>query len=220
MSTGAQARRAAAAGIEGNQGNILLNTVENTRERGRAGRTLRACCAAVLLVLASTAAQALTAVPRPFAELVQQAELIVVATVAGTASAWSADRETIYTTVSLVDLELIKGEVPSVPFELRMPGGVVGDTAQSYAGMPRLVAGGRYVLFVRGNLRELIPLVGAYQGLYKVLTDTDGQTRVLRADQAENLVVRALSLPSQPTLEEFTDRIRDQLGAQLQAPAP
>lgn len=177
-------------------------------------------CAGLLLLLLSAGAQALTVVPRSFAELVQQAEVIVVGTVAATASAWSDGHETIQTTVSLVDLELLKGEVPAVPFELRLPGGVVGDTAQTYPGMPQLVTGARYVLFVRGNRRELIPLVGAYQGLYRVLGDSDGQTRVLRADQADNPVVRALSLPGQPTLEEFTARIRTQLGTQAQDAAP
>jgi hypothetical protein len=177
-------------------------------------------CAAALLMLLSSVAQALTAMPRPFAELVREAEVIVVGTVAGLESDWSADRETIHTTVSLVDLELIKGEVPSVPYELRLAGGVIGDTAQTYPGMPRLVAGGRYLLFVRGNLREFFPLVGAYQGLYRVLTDPDGVQRVLRADRGDSPVVRALTLPAQPTLEEFTARIREEMRTPDLAPAP
>jgi hypothetical protein len=107
-----------------------------------------------------------------------------------------------------------------VPYKLRLAGGVVGDTAQTYPGMPRLVMGGRYVLFVRGNLREFFPLVGAYQGLYRVLTDPDGERRVLRADQAISPVVRALMLPAQPTLEEFMARIRDQMTASERIAAP
>ncbi|MGE0371249.1 MAG: hypothetical protein AB7Q01_05085 [Gammaproteobacteria bacterium] len=183
-------------------------------------RVAGGACALISLLLAAAGAQALTVVPRAFPELVQQAELIVVGTVDGARSAWSADGRTISTTVNLVDLELIKGEVPSVPYELILPGGIVGDTAQTYPGMPQLVAGGRYVLFVRGNRSELIPLVGAYQGLYRVLADPDGQQRVLRADRRDSLVVRALVLPSQPTLEEFTARIREQMLATEPSPAP
>jgi hypothetical protein len=171
-------------------------------------------------MLLSATAQALTAVSRPFPELVREAEVIVVGTVAVMESAWSADRETIQTTVSLVDLDLIKGEIPAIPYQLRLAGGVVGDTAQTYPGMPRLVTGGRYVLFVRGNLREFFPLVGAYQGLYRVLTEPDGAQRVLRADRGDGLVVRALTLPAQPTLEEFTARIRDEMRASDQVSAP
>ncbi len=189
---------------------ILLKIIENIFQSRRSDALAGLC---VLSLLASSPVQALTVVPRTFPELVQQAELIIVGTVAGARSAWSADGQTISTTVSLDDLEVLKGEVPSVPYELLLPGGVVGDTAQTYPGMPELVQGGRYVLFVRGNRHELIPLVGTYQGLYRVLTDGDGQSRVLRADRRDTLVVRALTLPTQPTLEEFTDRIREELSA-------
>lgn len=180
--------------------------------RVRPPRCIAALCG-LWLALLSAAAPALTAVPRPFPELVQQADLIVVGTVAALDSAWSADHALIYTTARLVDLEVIKGAVPAVPYELRLPGGVVGTTAQKYPGTPSLVQGGRYVLFVRGQTSEFFPLVGAYQGLYRVLTDTDGQQRVLRADQRDTPVVRALTLPAQPTLEEFVARVREQMNA-------
>ena len=189
----------------------MLKVIKNWTRLRRAGAAAGGLW--VLCLLMSGSAYALTVVPRDFPELVRQAELIIIGTVTGAHSAWSADRGTISTTVSLDELEVIKGEVPSVPYELNLPGGVVGDTAQTYPGMPTLTPGGRYVLFVRGNRRELIPLVGAYQGLYRVLTDPDGQQRVLRADQGDSLVVRALVLPGQPTLEEFTDRIRAELSA-------
>jgi hypothetical protein len=108
---------------------------------------------------------------------------------------------------------VIKGAVPAMPYELRLPGGVVGTTAQKYPGMPALEQGGRYVLFVHGQESEFFPLVGAYQGLYRVLADADGRQRVLRADQRDTPVVRALTLPAQPTLEEFIARVRDQMNA-------
>lgn len=187
---------------------ILLKIAENIFQSRRAAALAGAW---ILSLLMASPAQALTVVPRTFPELVRQAELIVVGTVSGARSAWSADGQTISTTVSLDDLEVLKGEVPSVPYELLLPGGVVDDTAQTYPGMPELIQGGRYVLFVRGNRHTLIPLVGAYQGLYRVLTDSDGQQRVLRADRRDTPVVRALALPAQPTLQEFTDRIRGEL---------
>ncbi len=191
----------------------MVKVINNMVRARRSGAAAVAGGVWMLCLLMSGAAQALSVVPRPFPELVREAELIIVGTVSDAHSAWSADRQTISTTVSLADLEVIKGEVPSVPYELSLPGGVVGDTAQTYPGMPELTPGGRYVLFVRGNRRELIPLVGAYQGLYRVLADPDGQQRVLRADQGDNLVVRALVLPGQPTLEEFTRGIREELSA-------
>jgi len=198
----------------------MLSNKEKFIRRPSVWRSGAGWYALLLGVLLGANAQALTVTSRPFPELVREAEVIVVGTVAGLESAWSADRETIQTTVSLTDLELIKGEIPAVPYQLRLVGGVVGDTAQTYPGMPRLVAGGRYVLFVRGNLREFFPLVGAYQGLYRVLTDADGQQRVLRADRHDSPVVRAITLPAQPTLEEFTARIRDQMRAPERVSAP
>jgi len=170
-------------------------------------------CFCILAFVITPAAQALTVQLRSFPQLVERADTIVVGSVTGLRSAWSADGQVIYTFVTLTDLDVLKGDVPAATFELRMPGGVIGDQAQIYPGMPTLEQGQRYVLFIRGLLRDFFPLVGVSQGLYQVIRDADGQQRVQPADHRHgdnpvNGVTAQL-----PTLGEFTTRIRDQLSA-------
>jgi hypothetical protein len=114
--------------------------------------------------------------------------------------------------LTLADLDVLKGDVSAATFELRMPGGAIGDQAQLYPGMPVIQQGERYVLFIRGQLRNFFPLVGVYQGLYKVVRDDDDNQRVLRADQRLDNVIGGV-MTQIPTLDAFTARIRDQLSA-------
>ena len=172
-----------------------------------------------LALAISPAGQALTVQTRTFPELVQRADTIVVASVAGLRSAWSADGQVIYTFVSLTDLDVLKGDVPAATFELRMPGGMMGDQAQVYPGMPNLELGQRYVLFIQGNLRDFFPLVGINQGLYQVIRDMAGQQRVQRADHRLDNMTSGVTAQL-PTLGEFTTRIRNQLSSRDQETAP
>lgn len=164
--------------------------------------------------------QALTVAKMSFDALVQQAEVIVVATVTARQGTLGDDGHTIYTRVTLADIEVIKGDVPAAVFDLRLPGGVVGDHAQVYAGIPRLEQGQRYVLFIRGQQREFIPLVGAFQGVYQVVNDADGTAHVVRSDHLANPVVRALTVSTAPGLEAFIAQIRERLAAAVSAPPP
>jgi len=188
----------------------------NTLHRGYLSRVLSLCvCVVGVCVLTlgiSPAAKALTVHPRSFPELVERADTIVVASVAGLRSAWSADGQVIYTFATLADIDVLKGDVPGATFELRMPGGVIGDQAQLYPGMPALEQGQRYVLFIHGHLREFFPLVGVNQGLYQVIRDASGEQRVRRADHHIERSASGVSVQL-PTLGEFTARIRDRLSA-------
>ncbi len=153
-------------------------------------------------------AHALTVETLDFDELLARAEVVVVGTVRETRSGWDAGEHTIYTHADLVDLDVLKGDVPAAVYQLRIPGGVVGDDAQIYPGMPMLVSGQRYVLFVRGHLQQFIPFVGAYQGVYQV-RPVDGEQRVYRFDQQSGPGFAAgVALRSAPTLDEFVERIR------------
>lgn len=153
-------------------------------------------------------AYALTVETLDFDELLARSEVVVVGTVRETTSAWDAGGNTIYTHVDLADLDVLKGDVPAAVYRLRVPGGVVGDDAQIYPGMPVLVRDQRYVLFVRGHLQQFIPFVGAYQGVYQVVS-VDGEQRVYRFDQQSAPgFVSGVAARFAPTLDEFVERIR------------
>jgi len=195
---------------------LYPDTSGHARHRGWA---LGVCV--FLLLFATSNARSLTVEAFSFDELVQQAEVIVVVTVTDRQGILGTDGYTIYTLVTLANIDVVKGDVPAAVFDLRIPGGVVGNNAQVYPGAPRLEQGQRYVLFIRGQQQhEFFPLVGAYQGVYRVLNDADGSTRVLRADQLGNPVVSALIFSTAPTLETFINHIQESLTAAESAVPP
>lgn len=159
---------------------------------------------------ACSGAHALTVEPYSFEEVVEKAEVIVIGTVSATRSDWGAGRQTIYTWADLVDLEVLKGDVPAAVYRLRVPGGVMGEVAQVYPGVPVLETGQRYVLFVRGHLQQIIPFVGAYQGVYRVRL-IDGEERVFRFDRQSGPAFATGAMINAPTLDEFVQGIRDRL---------
>lgn len=187
-------------------------------------RRLRCVTGALLLTIVVAAAlpvQALTAVPRSFDELVQRADTIVIGTAVSARSVRGGDDHSIRTLVSFNELEVLKGEVPSAPFELPLPGGIIGDEAQVYPGAPRLRAGTRYVLFIRGQNSEFLPLVGAQQGLFRILRDANGRERVVQGgeESAANATGIARAPFNAPTLDDFVDaisvRLQDAVGSDL-----
>ncbi len=125
------------------------------------------------------------AIPRTFVELVERADCVLIGTVMRVTTAVGADGEKIYTYVTLADLEVLKGEVPDTSYVLRVRGGVVDTQAEVYPGLPQLEAGGRYILFVQGNFRDLFPVVGLHQGVFRVGWDSARQQEVVRPLQDE-----------------------------------
>ncbi len=176
----------------------------------------------MLLLSWQTRVDALTAIPRTFAELVERADCVLIGTVMQVTTAVGAEGEKIYTYVTLADLEVLKGEVPDTSYVLRVRGGVVDTQAEVYPGLPQLEAGGRYILFVQGNFRDLFPVVGLHQGVFRVGWDPARQQEVVRPLQAESHVrssaERLPDSPSEPshpedgvTVEAFVQRIQAHL---------
>lgn len=140
----------------------------------------------VMLLLGwQTRVDALTAIPRTFAELVERADCVLIGTVMRVTTAMGAEGEKIYTYVTLADLEVLKGAVPDPSYVLRVRGGVVDTQAEVYPGLPPLEAGGRYILFVQGNFRDLFPVVGLHQGVFRVGWDPARQQEVVQPLQDE-----------------------------------
>jgi hypothetical protein len=176
----------------------------------------------LLLVGWQTRVDALTAIPRTFAELVERADCVLIGTVMRVTTAMGAEGEKIYTYITLADLEVLKGAVPDTPYVLRVRGGVVDTQAEVYPGLPPLTAGGRYLLFVQGNFRDLFPVVGLHQGVFRVVWDSARQQEVVWPLQDEaHTRSSAERLPGPPsgasrpedgvTVEAFVQRIQAHL---------
>lgn len=105
-------------------------------------------------------------------QMITEAELIVEGTVVDVTSRWSADKTTIYTDVTLDDLQVVHGHVAGPTVTLRFKGGEVDGYRITVEGSPSFHPGEREVLFIRGNDRAVSPVVGFFQGRFKVI---DGQ---------------------------------------------
>ncbi|MCX8071146.1 MAG: hypothetical protein N3C12_01660 [Candidatus Binatia bacterium] len=136
----------------------------------------------LLVVLAwPAAASALVVIDRDFRELVQRAELIVEGTVARIDEA--PDAAGIQRTlVALAELTVHKGEWSESEFVLDVAGGSKNGLRAQVLELPSFRVGEQVILFVRGNGREVFPVVGVHQGYFRVVKALDGEERVVRCD--------------------------------------
>lgn len=170
----------------------------------------------VLSLLMCAPAHGLSVVSRSFDELVQRADLVLVGTVSDVHSEFAAgglDQNTIFSYVNFRELQVVKGRVATEEYVLRVPGGVVGRFAQDYPGVPAFQIGQRYLVFIRGNQRDFFPVVGITQGMFRILTNGQGQQVVVRDDQVGHAGQRALTTLTQnaPTLDDFIQNIHTRL---------
>lgn len=180
----------------------------------RRGTALAGLAALALLVFVALVpeARALVVAERDFPNLVDDADIILIGRVAALRSEWDPLGTTIFTHATLEDLEVIKGRVGASPWTVRVPGGVVGDRAQAYPGMPRLKTGRRYVLFVRDGQPRFLPFVGGSQGVFEIL-HVDGEDVVEMTQTGSPEALGSRRGPEQVPLEAFQNRIRARLDA-------
>src|SRR6185503_7609143 len=120
-----------------------------------------------LSAVLSANAQATTVPAVGLDRMVSEAELIVRGTVTDVQPRWSDEDSTIYTYVTLSDVDVIHGE-HSGPLTLRFEGGEIGDHRVEVDGMPAFRKGEEEILFVRAGQAGASPVVGLFQGRFKV----------------------------------------------------
>lgn len=180
---------------------------------------LSAAVSAVLLVPAVTSATVV--VQRDFPQLVARAEQIVVGTVTDVSEA--PDKSGAPATwVTFSDLTVLKGDVGST-LTLRIYGGAAGDRVTRIPDLTTFAVSERAVLFVAGNGRDMCPLVGVWQGRFRVRLDATRGTDVVETDDGKPVMglaggtvrpaqSRAEAAAATPmTLDEFRQRIADEL---------
>jgi len=145
--------------------------------------------AAVLLgLLALVPCAFATSVIAPaFDDLVGQSDYIVRAVVKSVTPEWRDNPDQpghkfIATLVELDVKEVIMGTPPS-PLVLDLVGGRIGDKNLIIEGAPKFVVGQESVLFVKGNGRQIVPLVAMMHGFYPVKRDkAGGPARMMRSN--------------------------------------
>ena len=193
--------------------------------RGAAMRpNARSSCVRTLFVALAVAVQvdaamAMVVAKRDFPELVGRAEQIVVGTVTdiGEETDVSGMPRTL---VTFSDLTVLKGDAGPT-LTLKLFGGSSGRAAVGIPEMPRFALGERAVLFVAGNGRDICPLVGVWQGRFRVRHDAergmevveDGEGRPLlgRSGRELNRAARSATAARPVSLDTFRQLIADEL---------
>lgn len=114
--------------------------------------------------------------------LVDEADGIVIGTVRSVQAA-AARPHDVNTFVTLDQLEVLSGKLNAPTLTLRVRGGIVEGRGLHVEGAPHFRPDERVLLFVQGNGRDLVPLVGWGQGMFRLVTDaSSGQTKVQDAE--------------------------------------
>jgi hypothetical protein len=163
-------------------------------------------------LLLATGASSFATTLKPVTEeaLTQDAEAIVVGTVASSRTEWIG--RTLVTSVTVDVDETLKGEgAPRI--EVLLPGGI--DTKRAvpvavrYPGAPTLVQGEGVVLFLNSTALkpEAHVITGFSQGKYTLSGEGDGAKSVQRAATGD----RSDGVSDRRTLEEFRLQLQDHL---------
>ena len=119
-------------------------------------------------------AGATTVIAQSFSSLVQHAEVIAVGTVTAIESTWDAERAAPWTLVTFAELEVLKGDARQTELTLHILGGPTPDgRVLQIAGAPQFRLGERRIIFSVGNQQYAVPLVGMWQGVYRVGFDPE-----------------------------------------------
>lgn len=158
---------------------------------------------------------------KEFNQLVDEAQIVFIGTVAGTHARKIAN-DLIVTDIAFREVQTIKGTEAGGSTAITVLGGTLGDERIEIGGVPHFQPGARYVVFSKGNGRAVFPVVGGDQGMFRVMIDSGtGQPVVLDADGKairQDIAKRALSVnaaapvPGAVPLDAFVRAIRTQLG--------
>ena len=127
-----------------------------------------------IVLLVAAPGWATTVIQKSFAEVVQESETIAVGTVTAIAAEWDAAHSRPFTLVTFSTLDVLKGAHTEPELTLRVLGGPHPDgSILQVAGVPQFSIGERAVVFVTGNDHYAVPLVGLWQGVYRVVFDAE-----------------------------------------------
>ena len=167
-----------------------------------------------IVLLGAAPVSATTVIQKSFTEVVQEAEVIAVGTVTTIAAEWDAAHNRPFTLVTFSTLDVLKGTHTEPELTLRVLGGPHPDgSILQIAGVPQFSLGERLVVFVTGNDHYAVPLVGLWQGVYRVIFDTERGVDTIYSHARQPVT-------SLPTATGGLLHEDDQLSSAVQQPAP
>ena len=123
---------------------------------------------------------------------------------------WNENRSIIYTYVTVIPQEYLKGNLGPVA-KIAVPGGKVGDIIYEVSDMPVFVEGEEIVVFVRTNKAGKNLLTGGYKGKMKIDTDKKtGKKSVFETVSAKDSGVSGMESkkPEKVKLEDFVAKVK------------
>ena len=133
-----------------------------------------------IVLLLARLVWATTVLEKSFSSLVQDAEVIAIGTVTTIETEWNAEKKAPFTLVTFSDLEVLKGDESQTEITLHFLGGPTPDgLVMQIAGVPQFALGERTVIFYKGNQYQAVPLVGMWQGVYRVVRDPESGGEVI-----------------------------------------
>lgn len=138
--------------------------------------------AAALLAAMASPGQATVLPYKNVDALVHEADGIVIGTVRSVEAAASKPHD-VHTYVTLDQLDVLSGRLNAPTLTLRLRGGLVDGRGLHVDGAPNFTPNERVLLFVQGNGKDLVPLVGWGQGMFRLVPDAaTGKTKVQDAE--------------------------------------
>jgi hypothetical protein len=140
-------------------------------------RMLSAACSLALLASAAPA-KATIVIPADLGQLARDAQAIVRGRIVAVDGRWTGDRRTIETIVTLEVESYLKGNFgPTLTF--RVPGGDLGRYRSIVVGAPGFSVAERVVLFLGASGPSVPYILGLNQGVFRVVTASDGPGSVV-----------------------------------------
>lgn len=155
----------------------------------RPGRLTRATAtlAGALLLLGAVQAHATTIPYKNFNDLLRESDAVVSGRVSKVESKYSANKEDIFTFVTLDQVQTLSGSYSAPTVTLRFLGGQVGNDVLQVSGSPNFAANQQVIVFVQGNGRSMVPVVGWSQGVFRVGRDSATGQQVVRDNEGNRV---------------------------------
>ncbi len=127
------------------------------------------------LLVSSFPSHATTLLYKSFNDLVLESDGIFVGTVKDIKSIKSKNNE-LYTFVTINNLNVLDGKYEKKHITLRLQGGFIEGEGEYIHGSPRFNIGETVIVFMEGNGKNIVPIVGWGQGLFVIKRDEKGNS--------------------------------------------
>ena len=171
--------------------------------------TILLCCAT------STSSEATVLIETDLTYLTTKADLIFSGTVSEIDSQWDGSRSKIWTHVTFSVNEVIKGSLSDNEITIRLPGGTIAaeSIGMKVDGVPEFAVGEEALIFYSNDPKRMCPIIGWYQGRFKIWFDEAISEKVVEGKRADRMLSKKRALgggeetPSAVTYRKFVGEI-------------